>query len=110
MGFEDEVEQSLTRLAGNYRQIQADIRTHLSIVPRGTPFHHWVELGFPPSSLGLVDSLRGCSLSGPTELSAINPDAVHDHSQPARQRDDRLLSPAVAGDLHRPGFEPGPFC
>ena len=35
--------------------------------------------------------------------------AVHDHGQPTRQRHDRLLHPAVPGDLHRPGLEPGPF-
>jgi hypothetical protein len=26
---------------------------------------------------------------------------VHDYGQPARQRHDRLLHPAVLGDLHR---------
>jgi hypothetical protein len=34
---------------------------------------------------------------------------VHDHGQPAGQRDDRLFHPAPPGDLHRPGLEPGPF-
>src|SRR3989442_76288 len=34
---------------------------------------------------------------------------MHDHGQPPRQRHDRLLHPAMPGDLHRPGFEPGPF-
>jgi hypothetical protein len=43
---------------------------------------------------------------GPPELGAVNPDAVHDHGQPTRQRHDRLLHPAVPGDLHRPGLEP----
>jgi len=77
-----------------------------SIVPRGTPFHHVVELGFSPIAIGSTWLSGGCSLSGPAELSAINPDAVHDHRQPARQRDDGLISPAVTGNLHRPGFEP----
>src|SRR5271165_4707909 len=45
----------------------------------------------------------------PAELSAVNPDAVHDHGQPAGQRDDCLFHPAAPGDLHRPGLEPGPF-
>src|SRR3974390_521068 len=46
---------------------------------------------------------------GPTELSAVDPDAVHDHGQPARQSHGGLLYSAVPGDLHRPGLEPGPF-
>jgi hypothetical protein len=46
---------------------------------------------------------------GPSELGTINPDAVHDHGQPARQRHDRLLHPAAPGDLHGPRLEPGPF-
>src|SRR5215467_5226475 len=43
------------------------------------------------------------------KVSAVNPDAVHDHGQPTRQCHDRLLHPAMSGDLHRPGLEPGPF-
>src|SRR5262249_48649394 len=51
-----------------------------------------------------------CGLfSGPAELGAVNPYAVHDHSQPACRGHDRLFQPAAPGDLHRPGFEPGPF-
>jgi hypothetical protein len=30
------------------RQVQADVRTHLSIVPRGTSIHCSVDLRFPP--------------------------------------------------------------
>src|SRR2546426_5961099 len=41
--------------------------------------------------------------------SVPSPYAVHDHSQPACQGHDRLFHPAAPGDLHRPGFEPGPF-
>ena len=74
-----------------------------SIVPQGTSFHCSVELGF-----FLCCCCRGL-LPGPAELSAINPDAVQDHGQPACQRNDRLLHPAPPGDLHRPGLEPGPF-
>ena len=44
-----------------------------------------------------------------SELGAVNPDTVHDHGQPTRQRHDRLFHPAMLGDLHRPGLEPGPF-
>ena len=43
---------------------------------------------------------------GPAELGAVNPYAVHDHGQPARQRHDRLFHSAAPGDLHRPGLEP----
>src|SRR5262249_45332856 len=48
-------------------------------------------------------------LPGPPELRAVNPHAMHDHGQPTRQRHDRLLHPAVPGDLHRPSLEPGPL-
>jgi len=52
-----------------------------------------------------------CGLfSGPAELGAVNPDAVHDHGQSARQRHDRLLHPAAPGDLHRPGSSFGRVC
>src|SRR5580704_1900125 len=80
-----------------------------SIVPRGTSFHRSVELEFPPIAFDPV--WRSCryDLPGPAELGAVNPDAVHDHGQPTRQRCDRLLHTAVPGDLHRPGLEPGPL-
>ena len=49
MGFEDEAEQSITR---PYRQIddrsKRTCELTSSIVPRGTSFHRWVELGFSP--------------------------------------------------------------
>src|SRR3977135_3029641 len=84
-----------------------------SIVPRGTSFHRWggalsefPPIGFEPARF----SCCCCGLfSGPAELGAVNPYAVHDHSQPACQGHDRLFHPAAPGDLHRPGFEPGPF-
>src|SRR5215813_8728906 len=50
-----------------------------------------------------------CDFSGPPERGAVNPNAVHDHGQPTCQRYDRLLHPAMPGDLHCPGLEPGPF-
>src|SRR5471030_1262631 len=82
-----------------------------SIVPRGTSFHRRVELEFPPIGYDLARLSCCCRglFPGPAELGAVNPYAVHDHSQPARQRDDRLFHPAAPGDLHRPGLEPGPF-
>jgi hypothetical protein len=80
-----------------------------SIVPRGTSFHRWVELDFPPIAFDAARSSRCCSGPGPAELGTVNPDAVHDHGQSPRQRDDRLFHPAAPGDLHRPSLEPGPF-
>src|SRR5258708_664725 len=52
-----------------------------------------------------------CGLfSGPAELGAVNPYAVHDHSQPACQGHDRLFHPEAPSELHRPGLSPGPSC
>src|SRR5450759_2424750 len=111
MGFEDEAEQSFGRPCR-----QSDGRSKRtceltsSIVPRGTSFHHSVELEcFPIAFDPELLSCRGYFFPGPAELGAVNPYAVHDHGQPARQRHDRLFHPAVPGDLHRPGLEPGPF-
>jgi len=89
-------------------------RTHeltSSIVPRGTSFHCWVELWFSPIWFALERFSCCCRglLPGPPELGAVNPDAVHDHGQPASQGDDRLLHPAAPGNLHGPRLEPGPF-
>src|SRR5271155_1030134 len=83
-----------------------------SIVPRGTSFHHAVELDFPPLGFNpgrFSCCRRGALLSGPAELGAIDPDAVHDHGQPTSQGYDGLFHAAAPGDLHRPGLEPGPF-
>src|SRR5674476_1065056 len=110
MGFEDEVEQSLPR---PFRQTNGRSKRTCeltsSIVPRGTSFHHSVELEFSPITSDPAWLLCRRDLPGPTELSAINPYAVHDHGQPTRQGHDRLFHPAAPGDLHRPGLEPGPF-
>src|SRR5260221_14292330 len=100
MGFEDEAEQSF---GGPCRQKNGRTkRTHeltSSIVPRGTSFHCWVELWFSP--IGFDPERLSCCcrglLPGPPELGAVNPDAVHDHGQPASQGHDRLFHPA-AGD------------
>src|SRR5664279_1692912 len=111
MGFEDEAEQSIGRPCRqtNGRSKRTNELTS-SIVPRGTSFHHWVELEYSPISCDPEPlSCCGCFFPGPAELSAVNPYAVHDHGQPARQRHDRLLHPAVPGDLHGPGLEPGPL-
>ena len=95
-------------LPSDRRQIQADTRTHLIhrpardiVPPRG---------GAPPIGCDPVRLSCCCEVSGPAELGPINPYAVHDNGQPACQCDDRLLHPAMPGNLHRPGLEPGPFC
>ena len=112
MGSEDEAEQSNGRPCrqANGRSKRTCELTS-SIVPRGTSFHCAVEPGFPPIGFDLSRlSCRCRSLfPGPTELGAINPHAVHDHGQPARQCHDCLFHPAAPGDLHSPGLESGPF-
>ncbi len=80
-----------------------------SIVPRGTSFHRVVELAFSPIGFDLALSCRYSFFPAPAELGAVNPDAMHDDGQPARQCDDRLFHATTPGDLHRPGLEPGPF-
>src|SRR5215813_8260498 len=112
MGFEDEVEQSFWRPCRQTNgRSKRTCELTSSIVPRGTSFHRSVELECP--SIGLDAARFSCCccglFSGPAELGAVNPYAVHDHSQPACQGHDRLFHPAAPGDLHRPGFEPGPF-
>src|SRR6516165_8101435 len=110
MGVEDEVEQSFGRPCRqtNGRSKRPNELTSSS-VPRGTPFP---PLGGARGSPIVIDPVRpSCryDLSGPAELGAINPDAVHDHGQPTRQRHDRLFHPPLPSDLHRPGLEPGPL-
>src|SRR6202162_2956772 len=89
-------------------------RTHeltSSTVPRGTSFHRSVEPKFSP--IGFDPERFSCCCRGllprPPELSAVNPDAVHDHGQPASQGHDRLFHPAALSDLHGPRLEPAPF-
>src|ERR1700686_4338119 len=110
MGVENEVEQSNGRpcRSMNGRSKRPNELTS-SIVPRGTSFHRRVELEFPPIGFDLVRSSCRYDLPGPAELGAVNPDTVHDHGQPTRQRDDCLLHPAAPGDFRRPGLEPGPL-
>src|SRR5271168_3824730 len=77
MGFEDEVEQSNGRPCrqSNGRSKRTCELTS-SIVPRGTSFHHLVELEFPPIALDPARLSCCCGfLPGPSELSAVNPDA-----------------------------------
>ena len=111
MGFENEADQSFGRPCR--RSDGRSKRTYdltSSIVPRGTSCHHTVELTFSPIGFDLASSCCCSLLPAPAELGAVNPDAMHDHSQPARQCHDCLLHAAAPGDLHRPGLEPGPSC
>jgi hypothetical protein len=85
MGFENEAEQSKGRpchqLNGRSKRTR---ELTSSIVPRGTSFHRWVELEFPPIAFDPARPSCRCDVLGPAELGAINPDAVHDHGQPTR--------------------------
>src|SRR6478672_2039562 len=59
--------------------------------PSSREGHHStaVELEFPPIGFDPAGSCC-CGFSGPPELGAVNPDAVHDHGQSARQRHGRF--------------------
>src|SRR5262249_61271067 len=101
MGIEDKGGPSLPRaLPSKCGRAQADSRTPLIHRPaRTSSTARW------SSAFLLCCRCRGV-FSGPAELSAVNPYAVHDHSETTGQSDDRLLHPAASCDLHRPGFEP----
>jgi hypothetical protein len=92
MGFEDEVEQSYGRPC---RQSNGrSKRTHeltSSIVPRGTSFDRWVEFECSPIAIDPAGPSCHYDFPGPSELGAVNPDAVHDHAQPTCQRHGRSL-------------------
>ena len=108
----DEAEQSFSRPCRQSNgRTKRTYELTSSIVPRGTSFHRAVELWFSP--IGFDPQRFSCCCRGllpcPPELGAVNPDAVHDHGQPARQGHDRLFRPAAPGDLHGPRLEPGPF-
>jgi hypothetical protein len=77
MGFEDEAEQSLPRPC--CWQIKRTYELTSSVVPRGTLFHRLVELEFPPIAFDRERPSHCSSFSGPSELCAINPDAMHNH-------------------------------
>jgi hypothetical protein len=112
MGFEDEAEQSVGRpCCRTNGRTKRTCELTSSIVPRGTSFHCWVDLVFSPIGFDAVWFSCCCCglLPGPPELGAVNPDAVHDHGQPASQGHDRLFHPAASGDLHGPRLEPGPL-
>src|SRR3974390_2603593 len=108
MGSEDEADQSKGRSYRGRTWRTYDLTS--SIVPRGTSSHHVVELVFLPIAVGCLLSCGYGLLPDPAELGAINPNAVHDHGQPARQRHNRFLHATAFGDLHCPTLQPRPFC
>ena len=75
-------------LPSNRRQIQADTRTHLIHRPARDIIPPLGGARAPPIAFDPARSSCRCDVSGPAELGAVNPDAVHDHGQPACQRDD----------------------
>ena len=78
MGFEGEVEQSIGRpCRQTNRRSKPTYELTSSIVPRGTSFHHGVELEFPPIAFDPPGLSYRCYFPGPAELGAVNPDAVH---------------------------------
>ena len=86
MGFEDEVEQSFGRPC---RQLNGRSKRTCeltsSIVPRGTSFHHVVELELSPIAFDPARFSCCCCCGlfpGPPEFGAVKPYAVHDHGQP----------------------------
>src|SRR5215470_8217283 len=79
--------------------------------PSSREGHHSTAGGArsPPIAFDPARLSSHWKLPGPPELRAVNPHAMHDHGQPTCERHDRLLHPAVPGDLHRPSLEPGPL-
>jgi hypothetical protein len=59
---------------------------------------------FSPSSRQAL-LCRGALRRRPTELRSVNPHAMHDHADLARERDPRALRPATLGHVHPPAFE-----
>src|SRR3974377_694621 len=108
MGSENEADQSKGRSCRGRTWRTYDLTS--SIVPRGTSSHHVVELVFLPIAVGCLLSCGYGLLPDPAELGAINPNAVHAHGQPARQRHNRFLHATRFGDLHCPTLQPRPFC
>ena len=83
----------LRGLAGSGRQVQPTSRTHLIHRPARDTIPPPGGARFPPTSFGFAKCSRSCSVSGPAELGAVDPDTVHDHGQSTRQCDDRLFLP-----------------
>src|SRR6516162_7925050 len=102
MGFEGEVEQSIGRPC---RQTNSrSKRTYeltSSIVPRGTSFHHGVELEFPPIASDPLGFSYRCYFPGPAELGAVNHSVVPDDCQQAAMQDAELLAKLPSDNQQR---------
>src|ERR1035437_5444386 len=70
------------------RQIQADMRTHLIHRPARDILPLLGGMRVSSYRIDLICPSCCCGFPGPAELGAVNPDAVHDHGQPACQRHD----------------------
>src|SRR5262245_45301531 len=81
-----------TALPSNERQVHADSRSHLIYRPARNiiPPLGGARVSLLPDLVlrGFHAAAAACS-RGPAEFGAVNPDAVHDHGQPTRQRHDR---------------------
>src|SRR5262249_43999801 len=96
-------------LPSDERYVQVDMRTHLIHRPARDiiPPLGGARVSFYWIRCCTVFMLLLCGLfSGPAELGAVNPYAVHDHGQPACQPHARLFQPTAPGALHRPGSLP----
>jgi hypothetical protein len=105
MGSEDKVEQSLGRpcpMAGPSGHANSP---HPSS-REGRHSTAWWSSKYPPIAFDPERTSYRCSFSGPSELAAISPDAVHNDGQASRKCNDCLFHSAVLGNLHRPGLEP----
>lgn len=105
---EDEAEQSDPRpYRYSERQVLGRKRTHFIHRPARDIFSARSGNFISTSTDNpAVPSGRGSLLHRPAELRAVDPDAVHDHGKPARQRYDRPLQPAPLGNLHGPSPQP----
>ena len=66
MGFEDEVEQSNGRPCRQSNdRAKRTCELTSSIAPRGTSFHRWVDLEFPPIAFDSARTSCRCAVPGP---------------------------------------------
>ena len=108
MGFEDEAEQSNGRPSDEW-QVQRPNELTSSIVPRGTSFHHSVELEFPHIAFDPVrpscryDARALISMVARSMSSNQRPDTLmQDRSPPARQKLlQRSVAPYIRANCYR---------
>ena len=100
MGFEDEAEQSFGRpCRQSHGRSKRTCELTSSIVPRGTSFRRSVELEFSPIEFDPERFSCCCRglFSGPAELGAVNPYAMHDHGELASQATIAFFIPRLLG-------------